>query len=416
MKNISIYILAAFMVFCISCQEEEKAPLTADGTIPNMVTEVTSESLPGGAKITYKLPEDKDFMMVEAIYKRNGEEATSKSSVFKNYVIIEGLRSQEPLEVNLVSVDRSNNRSKGVSVTVTPGEAPVDKLFKTFTMAGDFGGPRVGFDNEHNIRAEILLYSYNDQGRATYSQSIFIDDNSQMSNVFRGFEEGVKTFGMVAQDRWNNNTDTLVEQVTVLKEVLLDKSKFRQLTQFTNDGEVAWGGTIPGLWDGTNHTVTGGGRGYHTSSDGITAVIPPYTEGNVFISFDMGQLAKLSRVKFWLRGSQGTDNCCNTPYGHGDPRYFEIWGTDKLPENDPKGESLEGWTKLIENGEVIKPSGLSVGQHSNEDLAKAARGEDHGFNIDLPPVRYIRFVGIENWSGDKFLHMTEMEFYGEVRE
>ena len=37
-------------------------------------------------------------------------------------------------------------------------------------------------------------------------------------------------------------------------------------------------------------------------------------------TMDFGVTAKLGKMKIWLR-----NNCCNTPYGYGDPKYFEVW-------------------------------------------------------------------------------------------
>ena len=122
-------------------------------------------------------------------------------------------------------------------------------------------------------------------------------------------------------------------------------------------------------------------------------------------TMDFGVTAKLSRMKICLR-----KNCYNTPYGHGDPKYFEVWGIDKIPADN--GASLEGWTRLIENGEVIKLSGLPLGSHSEEDKEQAKRGEEFDITIENN-VRYIRFVNIENWNGEKFMHIIEIKFWGE---
>lgn len=411
MKIKIVYLLTACLSMLFSCEEVERGPLTIDVTTPGIVTEVVTTSLPGGAKITYKVPDDNDVMLIEASFKRNGQRVTAKSSVYNNFVIIEGLRSVEPQDVALVTVDKSNNRSAAVSVTITPGEAPIDKLVKSFVLSANFGGPRLDFDNSDNLTAEVLLYEFDQDGKGIFKQSLFIDDNSKSFHIFRGSDPGIITFGLVVQDRWNNATDTLKAEITVFEEVLLDKSKFKNLG-FATDGPAAYGGSVEGLWDGNYSNVTSGG--YHSDVDNILFKIPPNTDEYLFISIDMGVLAKLSRMKFFLRA--GADRCCNTPYGHGDPRYYEVWGTDKLPEGDPDGESLEGWTRLIENGEVIKPSGLPLGQHSNEDLAKAASGEDVDFDLHLSPVRYIRFACGKNWNGGDFIHMTEMEFFGELQE
>ena len=126
---------------------------------------------------------------------------------------------------------------------------------------------------------------------------------------------------------------------------------------------------------------------------------------------DLGVVAKLSRFKFWQR--QGDGGCCGV-YSHGNPRYFEVWGIAEIPADN--GASLEGWTRLIENGEVVKPSGAPIGSNSAEDLAQAAKGEEFEFSIEAPPVRYIRFVNMESWSTGKFMHLMELNFWGQIVE
>src|SRR5665811_1938009 len=107
------YLMLGFGLILFSCEEEVRGPLTKDGISPSSVSEVTVTNLPGGAKITYKVPDDEDALLVEAIYTLdNGEVVTSKSSIFKNFILVEGLREVESQEVELVTVDRSNNRSE----------------------------------------------------------------------------------------------------------------------------------------------------------------------------------------------------------------------------------------------------------------------------------------------------------------
>ena len=73
-----------------------------------------------------------------------------------------------------------------------------------------------------------------------------------------------------------------------------------------------------------------------------------------------------------------------------------------------------GWVKLVENGEVKKPSGRPPQDNTAEDLAQAAAGEEFLVPIEAPPVRYIRFVNLENWARSNFVHIMEYELYGRV--
>lgn len=389
------------MVF-FSCEEEERGPLTSDPTPPGPVSEVMVTNLSGGAKITYKVPDDEDALMVEAIYNLdNGKQVTAKSSIFKNFIMVEGLRKVQAQELELVTVDRSNNRSEAVMATINPETAPVDKLFSSFELVEDFGGVRLIYDNEDKIVAELLLYASDEKGNLVYSQSVFISDDQRSHQTFRGFPPTATKFGVSAIDRWDNATEILEAERTPLEEVILNMENFRDLF-LTGDEPDAFGWTKSNLWNGSID-----GSGFHTAQGMEGSVVPPYTEGNHIFTLDLGVLAKLSRFKFWQRQGEWI-------YTHGNPRYFEVWGIDEIPADN--GASLEGWTKLIENGEVIKPSGGPIGSNSAEDVAQAASGEEFEFPIEAPPVRYLRFVNIESWSTGKFIHFMEVNFWGQLAE
>lgn len=374
----------------------------ADDSIPpEQVSEVEVENLPGGARISYKVPSDEDALMVEANYTRNDQEVTVKSSIYSNFVVIEGLREATSQEVQLVSVDKSNNRSQPVTVSIDPLTAPVDKLFSSLELVEDFGGVRLFYNNEDEIPAELLLYAEDESGNLVYSQSAFITDSSNTSHTFRGYPPESTRFGVTVIDRWENHTDTLDAELVPMLEVQLDRNNFDDVV-LAGDEPSAWGWVKNNMWNGSIN-----GAGFHTAQGQPGAVIPPYTEAYHMFTMDLGVTAKLSRFKFFQR--QG-----GWAFRHGNPRYFEVWGTDELPADN--GESLEGWTRLITDGESIKPSGAPLGTLSAEDQAAAAAGDEFEFPIEAPPVRYIRFVNFESWSGGKFMHILELEFYGQPQE
>jgi hypothetical protein len=407
MKNIKryTYLIVGFIMVFFSCEVEESGPLTSDSTAPGPVSEVMVTNLPGGAKISYTIPDDEDALLVEAIYKLdNGKQVTSKSSIFKDFVLVEGLRKVQPQEVALVTVDRSNNRSQPVIVSITPETAPIDKLFSSFELVEDFGGVRLYFNNEDKIAAEILLYAADEKGNLVYSQSAFISDDQRSRQTFREFPPVPNKFGVSAIDRWNNVTEILEAERTPLEEIKLDIWKFKEMF-LTGDEPNCCGWVMPFLW---NERIAD--PGFHTTHIAPGSIVPPYTEKYHIFTMDLGVKAKLSRFKFWQRQRADKDGL----YSHGNPRYFEVWGIDEIPAD--KGASLEGWTKLIENGEVVKPSGAPAGTNSAEDLAKAASGEEYDFPIEAPPVRYIRFVNLQNWAGTKFMFLTELNFWGQIAE
>jgi hypothetical protein len=400
------YLMLGLGIFFFSCEEEVRGPLTKDGTPPSQVSEVKVTNLPGGAKITYIVPNDQDALLVEAKYELdNGNEVTAKSSIFKNFVMLEGLRKSAEQEVQLVTVDRSENRSQPVMVTINPETAPVDKLYESFELLEDFGGVRLYYNNEDNVAAELLLYAADEKGNLVYSQSVFISDDQRTHQTFRGFPPTANTFGISAIDRWDNTTEILSVERTPLEETKLDIQKFRELFLPGDEPGGISGWVMPLLWNGSIDEP-----GFHTNHTAGGTLVPPYTDTYHIFTMDLGVTAKLSRFKFWQRQQNTLDGL----YSHGNPKIFDVWGAAELPTH---GEaSFEGWTKLIEDGEVIKPSGGIVGSNSPEDVASAASGEEFDLPIEAAPIRYFRFVNKRNWAGTKFMFLVEINFWGQIVE
>ncbi len=395
--NYSILFFFALVLFP-SCEEEERGPLTTDNTIPSPVSNVSVENSPGGAFISYDVPNDNDLLYVEVNYHRNGENVTDRASVYKNTVNVEGLIDTAPQEVTLVSVDKSNNKSEPVSVTITPETAPIFLLYETVELIEDFGGVRLKYDNYVNLKAEILFYLKDESGNWVYqNKSEFIENDSSNFRTFRTYPPESRTFGVSIIDRWNNTTDIKEAILTPIEEVILDRENFEEVT-LNKDAPSAFQWFLPYMWNGTVD-----GAGFHTAQDLIPEIVPPYTQPYHMFTMDLGVTRKLSRFKFWQR--QGS-----WIWVHGNPRYFEVWGTDELPADN--GDSLDGWTKLVENGETVKPSGGPPNSNSAEDQAVAADGHEFIFPVEAPPVRYIRFVNQESWSGGLFMHIMELSFWG----
>ncbi len=93
-------------------------------------------------------------------------------------------------------------------------------------------------------------------------------------------------------------------------------------------------------------------------------------------------------------------------------KEWEVWGRADKPD---QSGSWDGWT-LLTTCESYKPSGLPVGQFSNEDKEYASAGEEFVFPADVPAVRYIRFKALSTFTGVKFIHLMEVTFYGKPVE
>lgn len=401
--KLSRYFILGLILIWISCGDElDREAFYQDDIPPGPIVEPEVDNIAGGARITYQIPPEEDVISVEASFQRGEETVTKSSSIFSNEITIDGLKSGEEYDVSLRAVDRSNNYSDPVIVTINPLEAPIDVIMKNLVIAQDFGGVRIVFDNKVPISIEFqLLKKDSISGAYEYQYSAFNSSAAVKSHTFRGFPPVPADFGIVAIDRWNNISDTVYKTITPLKEIEFDPSTFGVPSpRIPLDQGDAFGWVMPNMWNGTPD-----GAGFHT--DQIFAGydnIGDYTEKVQMFTIDLGIEVNLSRIKFWPR--QGS-----WIFSHGNPRYFEIWGIDKIPDGYD-GSNFDGWTLLVNDGEVIKPSESPIGVNSAEDVAAAVEG--HEFNCEDPnaKVRYIRFVNFKNWSGSTFIHITEMKFWG----
>jgi hypothetical protein len=200
------------------------------------------------------------------------------------------------------------------------------------------------------------------------------------------------TFGAYVKDRWGNYSDTLTLDLVPVFERQFDKSKFKPLPLATDNMTVYSVNTkMEKLWDGLwaldgqqYQTLTGSG-------------IPTW------FTFDMNTTSKMSRFRYNARYDNAT-----VIWGHGNPRFFEIWGRADAPTSG----SWDGWTKLMDV-ESVKPSGLPVGTNSAEDMALIMKGEEFDFPPGIPPVRYIRIKVNETWNKQNFIHIAELTFWGQ---
>lgn len=386
MKN-NILILIVLSILAFACDEEPIGQQPIDPEAPAPVTDVKVENTPGGAIITYSVPEDEDLLYVKALYSRKENEISeAKSSMYSAELVIEGYGDTNEHEVTLIAVDRSRNESQPVRTKIKPLTPSVLNIASTLALSEDFGGVTATWTNEE--RAEIVVVLLKEDDNKDYIEekiayTTFVEGKMSL----RGLDTIPGNFGVYIQDRWENKSEVLYSTITPLYETQFDNTKFKELS-LPGDFGSAWGWTMPRLWDGNLNS------GFHTANG--TGVWPHW------FTFDLGQMGKISRViKYQRKGFE---------YANGSIKDWEVWGAAEL---DPTG-NWDSWIKLIDC-KGIKPSGLPIGQTTGEDLEWAHAGEEFIGDPSNPPVRYIRIKVTENWSGSDFLHCMEMHFYGDNR-
>jgi hypothetical protein len=383
------YIFLPLLALFCACAEDNRPEIRMDSNPPKPVSGVNVINIPGGAVLRYQLPDDEDLLYVKAVYSyKEGHRAEVRSSLYCDSLKILGFGTEDERNVELVAVDRSKNESTPVKAVIKPLEAPVNTIGKTIKMMPDFGGVHLYWHNPDRAEIAIVLEK-EDHNNEFVPVEAFYSTVVDGDVAARGMDTIPGNFRVYVQDRWENRSAVTEEILTPLFEQQFDRTKFKTLF-LEGDEPDAFGWVLSNVFDGdlTTGFHTGQGLGHWPQ----------------WFSFDMGVTGKISRVKLWQRGDMW-------PFRHGNPKRYEIWGTnDAARLND-----WDVWIKMIEC-ESIKPSGLPIGQNTDEDNAIVAAGEEFACPAEMPAVRYLRMKVLENWSGGDFVHFMEFAVYGQIIE
>jgi hypothetical protein len=396
MKIFKLFTVCFLLIALLqTCKEEEvHQPVDTDNNIPLAITDVIVENLPGAAKITYNIPKDRDFLYVKAVCEiKPGEFREVKASFYTSSLIMDGFGDTREYEVKLYSIGRNEKSSEPVIIKVNPLLPPILEVYNTLDVREDWGGITFSFVNENEANVIFEVLTTDSLGSWIPVEAFYTKMQSAEFSV-RGFEPETRIFGITIKDRWNNRSDTLTGEYTPWYELLLDKTKFKKVTLPTdyNEGYRA-NLQLEEIWD---DEMDGCGNDYVST--------PGYGQPQWF-TFDMGVTAKLSRIRVHNR------TCSEYLYNSGAVKKWELWGTT---DPNPDG-SWDSWT-LLRECRSVKPSGLPAGQHTNEDLEYALRGEEFSFPPDIPNVRYIRWKNLENWGGVTHTNIHEIYVYGQPVE
>lgn len=394
MKNYSYLIFFIFIGLIAGCLEEnERLPFSSDMTIPKPITDVTAESLPGAIKISYIIPDDPVISYVKAECMINGVLREAKATSYRNTLTIYGFPDTDTYTIKLYTVSRNEVYSEVKTIQMEPLTPPFQEVYESLNLFQDFGGATVSFENPNEAELAISLIYLDSLGFWEAAETFYTKRKAGNISV-RGFNPVQTRFGAYIRDRWNNMTDTLVKDLTPIFEKQLDRTKFQEV-HLPGDQLAAWGWTMPHIWDGVIvNNINPDKPGFHTAS----GVGWPH-----WFTFDLGVEAKLSRYRFWQRGASPY-----TSFNDRNIKKFQIWGS---LNPSTSGEFDESWTLLIE-AEVIKPSGLSLGELSDEDIAEIVNGSEFIFPPNTPITRFIRIKVLETWTGADSFYIMQVAFWG----
>jgi len=415
MRNYFLMLVIGFLVI-LGCQDKEYGPVVTDSIPPQPVTIDSIRNIAGGAVVIYSTPDDVDFSYVRATFIRNGKESEARASVYTNRVTIEGLGDTTPREVKLYSVDKSENVSKPVSVTIDPLEPPYLQVFNSVVISPDFGGALFVWENKTHKPVQVELFAA-DSTHVLRSQKIVPSNMELGVESLRGYDTIPRTFGVLVFDKWENySPDTVKAELTPWFEEEFDKSEWSFFYLPNDEDWSAWEGKDFNMFDDNILDFC------HTWGGGMWP--PAFT-------IDLGGVKKISRMKLWMRLVSNVGNIYKGFwYGHGNPKSWKVFGRSDAPDpatdvqyvDDETWENL-GWTLMKdatktstdpETFTMIRPT--QNGGSAAEDEKQAMDGAEFILDVTNPTVRYVRVIITETWDGANYVCFGELSFFGASAE
>jgi len=381
MFNSKLYIgLACFLLAgAYSCKREINQPLPGEYPAPAPVSKVEVVNIKGGAQLTYMLPQDGSVRYVEAVWSYNDVERSVKASAFTDTLLLEGFGDTLSHEIKVYSVNAGQQRSAPVTVVIHPLTPSIVDIFRSISVVPYWGGVKVELTNEMKKPVTINILATDSITGKLKNTDAYMTNLETEVLVMKGYKAVEQQFGFFVSDEWGNSSDTLYTTLTPLEEIELDKSKFRLIDlpgdlngRYYSDAIVY---SSPRIWDNNIATFM------------HSAVNTPFPQS---ITIDLGEVVTLGRFRIWPRM-----DVLNALYAGGDFKIFEIWGSEDEPD---ESGSWDNWIKL-RDCEVIKPSGLPLGQLSGADIEAANAGHEFLILATESRIRYIRLKVLQTWGG-----------------
>ncbi|MBV8251965.1 MAG: DUF4959 domain-containing protein [Chitinophaga sp.] len=397
MKKLQLLAVVIFGILLYACKKEGVLiHLDENAPAPAPITKFNVVNTPGGAIITYSIPNDPNLLYVKAVYQANSEVTReTKASYYGDTLLISGFGDTLSHIVKIYTVGRNEKASAPVDVTVKPLLPPVLSTKNLLKFQETFGGVVAIYSNAS--QSPLTYYIMLDTtGKNTWKTvNVYTSTALQGAVTARGFDTIPQRFAVYVKDRWGNKSDTIIKLLKPVFELPVDKAPFKEV-DLPTDNYVGhtWSGlslrAMSFMW---NNIWNSDNDCFHTRTS--IALMPAW------FTFDMGYQTTLSRFKLYHRS--GTSGA----YVGGDPKVFEIYGSNNP---NPDG-SWDGSWQLLGTFNSIKPTpGTAV---SAEDKTFACvNGEDYDMPPGIPPVRYLRVKILQTWGGFTYFYISEMSFWG----
>lgn len=387
---------------------------------PQPIADPHAQAINGGAEIFYTQPNDPNVLYVLAEYERNGQRCIERSSLYNNSIKIEGLSTLEPVTATLYTVNYFERRSVPTKVTFTPLESQVMVTSNTLVAKAGFGGIYLTWQNKSKTELSIRLMT-KVNGKWT-NQEVYFSSMSE-SRTFREYKDEPTDFGIVIADKWDNMSDTTFVNITPMPEIEAYPLTHRSDIPYDKTSQNAWY-TKAMLYD-------------HKNGNNAWLCVADENTSSTF-TLDLGAKFILSRVKFWARQRASNSRTRLSPYIDGNvPTVLEFYGSPTitteqitnrgywLSPNTEKEFTHTGveiatpnfTTEWVFLGRMERERLDLLGYTDEQIYNITDQGEEFFFPVDVPAVRYVRVVIIENGKTAAYpvggvFQIGEMNFWG----
>ena len=390
-KILSIFLIS--FVTLLGCKDDDGQDSTPPGSL--LVENITPTN--GGGIISYSLPDDSDILFVRAEYTNSlGVDVYRVSSSHNNFIEIDGLNQNTPVQVKLFVIDENENMSQPVDIEFTPLPSFIYLVQESITITPDLGGVKLEWENVAEKTVYVHLHIVN----AGEEEIRILSSNNASESVFvRGLESVEMTFLTKVED-FDGNITELEEKaiLTPLFEEMIDKSTWTLMSQLSVNGD-AWEGQTTAFWDDVVDTA-------ETNSDNSYFIIWRDQNGGTLnwpldIVIDLNKNVRVHRLKVWQRAFwYGGPTGIPYYYQEENMRSFDLYASNNSVD----------WT-LLGQFDIGDPSDEN-GNIPQDFIDAAANGHDFDLDGVSEPFRYLKFSLTSNYGSDTYVHGSEITLWG----
>jgi len=391
-NKILLIFLISFVTL-LGCKDDDGQDSTPPGSL--LVENITPTN--GGGIISYSLPDDSDILFVRAEYTNSlGVDVYRVSSSHNNFIEIDGLNQNTPVQVKLFVIDENENMSQPVDIEFTPLPSFIYLVQESITITPDLGGVKLEWENVAEKTVYVHLHIVN----AGEEEIRILSSNNASESVFvRGLESVEMTFLTKVED-FDGNITELEEKaiLTPLFEEMIDKSTWTLISQLSVNGD-AWEGQTTAFWDDVVDTA-------ETNSDNSYFIIWRDQNGGTLnwpldIVIDLNKNVRVHRLKVWQRAFwYGGPTGIPYYYQEENMRSFDLYASNNSVD----------WT-LLGQFDIGDPSDEN-GNIPQDFIDAAANGHDFDLDGVSEPFRYLKFSLTSNYGSDTYVHGSEITLWG----